>query len=173
MLFLEKMRRNIKRWHCKKFCPRRYMKGIVIVIPYDREKNRILLIKEFIHYYDRAFWKFVSGGIDKGGLSILEHAQEELAEELQMKSSRWIHYYTFQEFFRSKKVFVFFAENTQELEKQKKNPDHRLGNYILERRWLGIDELWKMIEANEIIPQESVLVALRFLREQEKKKLSV
>jgi len=160
--------RKLRKCCCKKICPRRRSKDIVIVFPYDTAQNKILLIQEYVHYYDKFIWKFVSGGIDKNGKDILQHAQEELEEELGMETKHFYEYYTFEKIFKFRKIYCYLAENPVEIILPKKNPDHRYGNYINNRKWVSLSELQEMIDGKEIIWNESVLVALQILRENKK-----
>ena len=45
--------------------PSRKDREVVIVYPFNTKTKEIFLIQEYIHLYDRKFWKFVSGGVDK------------------------------------------------------------------------------------------------------------
>jgi hypothetical protein len=81
-----------------------------------------------------------------------------------MQAERFYNYYTFEKIFKFRKIYFYVAENPIEVIYPVKNPDHRYGNYINDRKWVSYDELRTMVEKREIIWNESVLVALNLLR---------
>lgn len=159
----------LKRKCCKVICPHRRAKNIVIIFPLDIKNKKILLIEEYVHYYKRSLWKFVSGGIDKKGIDILAHAHEELEEEIGMKSDNVYEYYFFEKIFKFRKIYCYIAENPIKMKNPVENPDHKHHNFIKETKWVNYEELQKLVDNREIIWNESVLVALQILRDLEYK----
>ncbi len=157
--------KNLKRRCCKIICPRRRSKDIVIILPYDTQNNRVLLIQEYVYYYDKLIWKFVSGRIDKKGKDPQQHAQEELFEELGMKTENMRTYYTFEKIFKFRKIHVYVAENPIEVIHPIENPDHKHGNYIHDQKWVDYETLMEMVKKREIIWNESVFVALNLMKD--------
>ena len=155
------MFKKIRKKLCKTLCPKKKTLDIVIVFPINTKTKKVLLIQEYIHAYDQKIWKFASGGIDKSGKSPLEHAQEELAEELQLESEKFYHYYSFEKIFVSRETHCFVAENPTKMKKPPENPDT---DFITNTKWVTEKELWKMIDNKQIIWKETVLVALNILR---------
>ena len=154
---LKKLRKQI----CKKLCPPKISRDIVIIFPVDTAKKKVLLIQEYIHSYDQKIWKFASGNTDKSGKSLIEHATEELAEELKMEAKVFTHFYTFEKIFVSRRTHCFIAENPTIMPNPPENPDT---DFITDTRWVSQSELWAMIDTKEIFWKETVLVALNILR---------
>ena len=154
---LKKLRKKI----CKKLCPKNKSRDIVIIFPINTKTKKVLLIQEYIHLYDQKIWKFASGGMDKSGKSPLQHAKEELAEELQMEAKVFKHFYTFEKIFVSRKTHCFVAENPTIMKNPPENPDT---DFITNTKWVSESELWEMIDTKEIFWKETVLVALNILR---------
>lgn len=149
----------------QKLCnqPRQARNDIVIIFPYKNKK--ILLIKEYRKQYNLEMWKFVSGGMDKPHLNVLETAKEELAEEIKMEAKEWSLYHEFDTTFSSVNISYFVAHNPKLMADPIENPDE--DDIILDQKWVDIQELWAMVDNHELIWKESVLVALNFLRSQE------
>lgn len=161
--------KKIKKFFCKRICSRRRNKNIVIVFPVNIEQRKILLIEEYVHYYKRSIWKFVSGGIDKKDTDILTHAHEELEEELGMKSDNIYEYYFFEKIFKFREIYCYVAENPVYMKNPVENPDHKYHNFIKETKWVNYSELQQLVDDRDIIWNESVLVALQILKGLENK----
>lgn len=161
--------KSLKRKYCKIVCPRRRAKNIIIIFPLDTKNKKILLIEEYVHYYKRSVWKFVSGGIDKNDTNVITHAHEELEEELGMKSDSIYEYYFFEKIFKFRKIYCYVAENPVHMKNPVENPDHKYHNFIKETKWVNHAELQQLVDDRRIIWNESVLVALQILREIEHK----
>lgn len=137
------------------------LREIVLIFPFDKERKKLLIIEEYIHHYDRHFWKIVSGGVDKEGRSLMEHAQEELAEEVSLSSKHWLHFHSFEKIFGCRGIHCFIAEDPQLLETPIENPDMDI---ITSTRWVSEEEFHAMIDAKELIWNESTLVALQVFK---------
>ncbi|CAA6826436.1 MAG: NTP pyrophosphohydrolase [uncultured Sulfurovum sp.] len=153
---------------CDKFCkkPRQARKDIVIVLPYDAQNKKILLIKEYRKQYNKEIWKFVSGGMDKPHLNPLQTAQEELAEEIKREAKEWSLFHQFDKLFSPVNIYYYVAHNPNLMAEPIENPDEE--DIILDEKWVNLDKLWQMVDDKELIWKESVLVAINFLRAQEK-----
>lgn len=145
--------------------PRQARRDIVIVFPYNPKTKEILLIEEYRKDYDQNIWKFVSGGMDKEGKTETQVAQEELAEEMGLEAKKWSIFHEFGKVFSSVKITYFIAEDVSEMKNPPENPDD---DFIVNQKWVNLNELWRMIDAKEIIWKDSVLVAVNFLRSLEK-----
>jgi len=134
----------------------------VHLIPYREEDNKILLMKEYRVHEGGARWKFVSGWIDKEGKDALQHAKEELAEELGLEAEYW------KEIFSEKNrqatcstgIHVFLCEHIHPLEQKPDNPDT---GEVLDSKWFSLDELIQLIEEGNIKNPAPFLAALVFL----------
>lgn len=144
--------------------PRQARNDVVIIFPYHNKK--ILIIKEYRKDIDAEIWKFVSGGMDKPHLNSLQTAQEELAEEIKMQAEEWSLYYKFDRKFSSVNMFYFIANNPQLMANPIANPDE--DDIIVDQKWVDLDQLWEMIDNKEIFWKESVLVAVNFLRQEDR-----
>ncbi len=159
------MLKSIKNKLCKKFCPHKKPREVVLVFPYNTETNELFLIEEYIHHYKKSFWKFVSGGIDKTGKDILTHAHEELAEEVGMQSDNLYHFYTFEKIFGNRGIHCYIAENPVVMQQPPENPD----TDIIERGlWVNEDQFYKMLDDRELIWHESATVAIQVFRKYKK-----
>ena len=107
---------------------------VVIVYPFNTKTKEIFIIQEYIHGYDRKFWKFVSGGVDKVDKDILTHAIEELAEEVSMESKVFHHLYSSERIFGNRPMHYFIAENPVMMENPPENPDL---DYITAAKWVN------------------------------------
>lgn len=143
---------------CRKFCPKKKQREIVIVYPFNTQTNQIFLIQEYIHHYDKKFWKFVSGGIDKTGKDNLTHATEELAEEVGMESSHMYHIYSSERIFGNRGSHFYIAENPIIMEHPPENPDHDI---ITDSKWVTQDEFQIMLNNKELLWDEATMCALQ------------
>jgi 8-oxo-dGTP pyrophosphatase MutT (NUDIX family) len=146
---------------CKKICRQKPLREVVLVFPYNSERREILIINEFIHHYDRSFWKFVSGGIDKKDTDNFTHAREELAEELGMEAEKFYHLYSSEKVFGARGLHAYIAENPKKMKNPPINPDTDI---ITETRWVNEGELHRMIDTKEMLWNESSLMALQVFR---------
>ncbi len=128
--------------------PSRKEREVVIVYPFNTETKELFIIQEYIHGYDRKFWKFVSGGVDKIDKDILTHAIEELAEEVSMHSDVVCHLYSSERIFGNRPMHYFIAENPVIMENPPENPDE---DYITEAKWVNQDEFQKMLDNKELL----------------------
>jgi len=142
----------------------------VRVIPI--QNNKVLLMSEFRPHEKDYRWKLVSGWCDKEKRSPLEHAQEELAEELGMQAENW------KEFFNSilpnatlsPSTHYFLCENISELEEKVENPD--VGADINGHDWFSFDEIFHLINEGKMWPDDATMVVLWHLYNLKNKKQS-
>ena len=125
--------------------------------------NKILLINEFKTHEKKARWKLVTGWAEKTNKNLLEHAQEELAEEVGMKADLW------KEFFNADtpngtvnlNTHYFVCRNISILDHKIENPDT---GEVLGFEWFTYEDIWMMINEGLMYPEQSTLVALWYLR---------
>lgn len=134
---------------------------VVIVYPFNTLTKEIFIIQEYIHGYDRKFWKFVSGGVDKVDKNILTHAIEELAEEVSMQSDEVYHLYSSERIFGNRPMHYFIAENPILMENPPANPDE---DYITDAKWVNQTEFQKMLDNKELLWDQGTLCALQAFR---------
>ena len=121
--------------------------------------NKILLMKEFRTHEKGHRWKLVSGWCDKNGKTPLEHAKEELAEEIGMQARQW------DELFHSNvpnatvnlNTHYFICTDVSELETKIKNPD---SSAVLDYKWFTFNQIFTLIQDKKMWPGESTMVAL-------------
>ena len=160
---LEKFKKKL----CKKICKKKPLRDIVLVFPYNTKEDTLMLIEEYIHHYDRAFWKFVSGGIDKQDKDYLTHAHEELAEEMGMQTDAMYHFHSTEKVFGMRSIHCFVAENPVMMKNPPENPDTDI---ITQSKWVNRDEFQSTIDTKELIWNEGAMTALQIFRNYEKKK---
>ncbi len=137
---------------------RAYLRDSVQVIPLTNN-GKILMIKERRDLEGRSRWKFVSGFMDKPGLSAEQVAQEELMEEAGFSASRLEPYCRIED----KHSFVipityFLAYGLQA--NKKPNPD---GHDVIEEvKEVSIEELYERMLAGEFdfLHEASVIMKL-------------
>ncbi len=136
---------------------RAYLRDSVQVIPFTSD-GKILMIKERRDLEGRSRWKFVSGFMDKPGLSAEQVAQEELMEEAGFSAARMEPYCRLED----KHSFVipityFLAYGLKEDKKQ--NPD---GEVVEEIKEFSIDELYQRVLSGEFdfLHEASVIMKL-------------
>jgi 8-oxo-dGTP pyrophosphatase MutT (NUDIX family) len=148
MLESEAMLQALQAELFKKTKPSNKVREVVIVFPFNTATKEIFLIQEYIHHYDRKFWKFVSGGVDKDGKDLQTHAVEELAEEVAMQSEVVYHLYSAELVFGNRGIHYFVAENPIVLENPLENPDH---DYISDSKWVDQTEFQRMIDDKKLL----------------------
>ena len=141
--------------------PSRKDREVVIVYPFNTQTKEIFLIQEYIHGYDRKFWKFVSGGVDKIDKDIRTHAIEELAEEVAMQSTVMHHLYSAERVFGNRSIHYFIAENPVMMENPPENPDE---DYITAAKWVNQAEFQKMLDDHELLWDQGTMCALQVFR---------
>jgi 8-oxo-dGTP pyrophosphatase MutT (NUDIX family) len=134
---------------------------VVIIFPFNTETKEIFIIQEYIYGYNRKFWKFVSGGVDKLGKDIITHAIEELAEEVAMKSDSIHHLYSAERVFGNRPIHYFIAENPVTMDNPPENPDE---DYITDSKWVDQIEFQKMLDNKELIWDQGTMCALQAFR---------
>lgn len=137
------------------------VREVVIVFPFNTETKEIFLIQEYIHHYDRKFWKFVSGGVDKDDKDLLTHAIEELAEEVAMHSDTFYNLYSAELVFGARGIHYFVAENPTILEHPPENPDL---DYITDTKWVDQTEFQRMLDDKELIWDQGTMCALQVFK---------
>lgn len=141
--------------------PSRKEREVVIVYPFNTQTKEIFIIQEYIHGYDRKFWKFVSGGVDKVEKNILTHAIEELAEEVGMESLVVHHLYSSERIFGNRVMHYFIAENPTLMDSPPDNPDE---DYITDAKWVNKTEFQKMLDNNDLLWDQGTMCALQAFR---------
>lgn len=141
------------------------MREIVIVYPFNTETNELYIIQEYIHHYDRKFWKFVSGGVDKNGKDNLTHACEELAEEVGMESSDVYHLYSEEKIFGNRGSHFFVAENPQIMDNPPENPDTDI---VTDTRWVNQEQFQEMLDSKELLWDAATMCALQVFKKYSK-----
>jgi 8-oxo-dGTP pyrophosphatase MutT (NUDIX family) len=141
--------------------PSKKDREVVIIYPFNTETKEIFLIQEYIHSYDRKFWKFVSGGVDKVDKDIMTHAIEELAEEVSMESEVVSHLYSSERVFGNRPMHYFIAENPVLMENPPENPDE---DYITDAKWVDIEAFQKMLDDRELQWDQGTMCALQVFR---------
>lgn len=141
--------------------PSRKEREVVIVYPFNTVTKEIFIIQEYIHGYDRKFWKFVSGGVDKVDKDILTHAIEELAEEVAMESNVFCHLYSSERIFGNRPMHYFIAENPVIMEDAPENPDE---DYITNAKWVNQTEFQTMLDNKELLWDQASICALQTFR---------
>lgn len=119
---------------------RAYLRPSVQVIAFTKD-NKILMIKEKRPIEGRSRWKFVSGFLDKPGLSAEQVAQEELMEEAGFSAGKIVEYH----YLEDKHSFIipityYLAYDLKE--DKKHNPD---GDVIEEVKAFSIEELYRRV----------------------------
>ncbi|KEO73257.1 NUDIX domain-containing protein [Anditalea andensis] len=145
--------------------PNRNEREVVIVYPFNTETNEMYVIQEYIHSYDRKFWKFVSGGVDKVDKNILTHAIEELAEEVAMESDVFFHLYSSEKVFGNRPMHYFIAEDPVVMENPPVNPDD---DYITDAKWVDEEAFQKMLDNKELLWDQGTMCALQAFRKYRK-----
>ncbi len=130
---------------------------------YPIQEGKLLLIKEFRTHEGKARWKIVSGWIDKEGKSTLEIAQEELAEETGLQAEHWDEFYVYDTMGAtvSTRIPCYIATGISELPEKIENPDN---DEILEMRWVNLDELYGLIDAQEMFWDDETIACIQALR---------
>lgn len=145
----------------KKKNPPKKVREIVIVYPFNTETKEIFLIQEYIHHYDRTFWKFVSGGVDKEAKDYKTHAIEELAEEVGMESPVFYHLYSSERVFGNRGSHYYVAENPLVMEHPPENPDL---DYITDTKWVDQKAFQKMLDDKALLWDQGTMCALQVFR---------
>lgn len=145
---------------------RAYLLPSVQVIPITSD-NKILLIKERREVEGRSRWKFVSGFMDKPGLSAKQVAQEELMEEAGFSAGKMEKYY----YLEDKHTFIipityFLAYDLKE--NKVPNPD---GDVIEDVKSFSIEELYKRVLDGEFDFLHEASVIMKLYRDRKKLKL--
>lgn len=141
----------------------------VHIIPY-RDNGKILLMHESRPHETNPRWKLVSGWIDKEHKTALEHAIEELAEEVGHTAETWIQLPKMDDanFTVSFQADFFACRGLQKIEQPPENPDN--GCEVLGYDWFSFDQIFDMLNDGKILKDNAILVALSYIREQEKNK---
>jgi len=136
---------------------RAYLLPSVQVIPFTKE-GKILMIKEKRLIEGRSRWKFVSGFMDKPGLTAEQVAQEELMEEAGFMAGKMKKYYYLNDLHTFVLPITYFLAYDLK-PKKKPNPD---GEVIEEVKAFSIEELFQRVLAGEFdfLHEASVIMKL-------------
>ena len=126
--------------------------------------GKVLMIKEHRREEGRSRWKFVSGFVDKPGLSEEQIAQEELMEEAGFVAGKLVKYHEHS----PKHTFIvpitfFLAYDLKE--KKKPNPD---GDVVEEIKYFSIEELHQRVLDGEFDFLHEASVILKLHRDRKK-----
>ena len=146
----------LKKRICRCLCPKKPLREVVLIFPYNTETDELFIIQEYIHHYKKSFWKFVSGGVDKAGKDLFTHAQEELAEEVSMESDNLYHFYSFEKIFGNRGIHCYIAENPKLMKKPIDNPDLDI---IEKGTWITEAMFQEMVNDHKLIWNEWAMVA--------------
>ncbi len=144
-------------------CERAYLIPSVQVIPFTKD-GKILMIKEKRPIEGRSRWKFVSGFMDKPGLTAEQIAQEELMEEAGFMAGKLVKYH----YLEDPHTFVipityFLAYDLKP--KKKNNPD---GEVIEEVKEFSIEELYERVLKGEFDFLHEASVIMKLYRDRTK-----
>lgn len=142
----------------------------VHVIPI--QDNKILFMNESRIHENGSRWKLVSGWCDKVDLSPLDHAKEELAEELGMQADNWEMIYDTNApgATLNPHTYYFTCSNVTHIQEHIHNPDH--GCEVLGHKWFGFQEILDAVAGGVMWMDDSALAALVVLHNQQKNKAS-
>ena len=138
----------------------------VQVIPY--KDGKIMLMHESRTHETESRWKLVSGWLDKPEKSALEHAQEELAEEVGYISKSWtqIHHNDDTNFTVSFQTAFFVCTDLEKIDQPPVNPD--IGCTVLGYDWYSFEEIFELLATGKALRDNTMLVALSYLYEKRK-----
>ena len=136
----------------------------VKVIPCD-DDGKVLLIREKKLNERAPRWKLISGWMDKAGKDALAVAQEELAEEAGMAAEEWQEYLHWDKtgFTIEQEQWFFICRGLSRLEDPPENPDQ---GTISEMMWVGMDELFGLVDNRDMLWDSDTMVVIQILREQ-------
>lgn len=155
----------LKKKICNRLCPKKKPREIVLVFPFNIKTKKLLIVEEYIHHYKKSYWKFVSGGIDKGGKDLLTHATEELAEELGMESDNIYHIYSAPKIFGNRGTHFYVAEDPMEMNNPPENPDT---DEIINQKWVSESEFQTMLDSRDLLWDEGTMVASQVFQKYKK-----
>ena len=141
----------------------------VQVIPY-RDDGKILLMHESRLHETTSRWKLVAGWIDKDGTTPLQHAIDELAEEVGYTATSWTHLLKMDDtnFTVSYQTDFFVCTDLVKIPNPPNNPDE--GCQVFGCEWFSFDEIFDLMTEGRILKDNTILVALCYIREQLKNK---
>lgn len=147
---------------------RAYLRPSVQVVAFTKE-GKVLMIKEKRPIEGRSRWKFVSGFMDKPGLSAEQVAQEELMEEAGFAAGKLVKYH----YLEDKHSFIipityYLAYDLAESKKQ--NPD---GDVIEEIKAFPIEELYQRVLNGEFDFLHEASVIMKLYRDLKEGKLTL
>jgi ADP-ribose pyrophosphatase len=136
-----------------------HLPPFAIIIPYNKNSNKYLMIKQYRPSWRRVSLEFPAGGFDKSDGTLMETAKRELQEETGFKPLNMREIGIFKHSSRSTRDFgIFFTDSMIE---DKKNLDE--GEFIEEMLWLTKDQIETAIINQEIIDGSHLLGWYRFL----------
>lgn len=132
----------------------------VHVLPIREDK--ILLMNEYRTHEKNSRWKLVTGWAEKPGVSLVQHAKEELAEEVGMQAKHW------EEFFDASvpnatinlNTHFFVCKEISNLQDKVENPD---GGEVLGYDWFTYEQIFEMLNKGRMWPGGSTMIALWYL----------
>ena len=136
---------------------RAYLLPSVQVIPFTKE-GKVLLIKENREIEGKSRWKFVSGFMDKPGLTEEQTAQEELMEEAGYVAGTLKKYFCLEDRHTFVIPITYFLAYDLKVQK-KPNPD---GEVVEEVKAFSIEELYTRVIKGEFdfLHEASIIMML-------------
>ena len=136
---------------------RAYLRPSVQVIPFTKE-GKVLMIKERRELEGLSRWKFVSGFMDKDGLTEEQVAQEELMEEAGFFAGKLVRYHHIEDKHSFVIPITYFLAYDLKVQK-KPNPD---GEVVEEVKAFSIEELYQRVLDGEFdfLHEASVIMKL-------------
>ena len=124
--------------------------------------NKILLMNEYRTHEKSSRWKLITGWCEKENKSILQHAQEELAEEVGMQAEYWEEYFNASVPNATVNVNTryFLCKDISILGQKIENPD---SGEVLEYGWFSCDEIFELINQKKMYPGQSTMMAILYL----------
>jgi len=132
--------------------------------------NKILFMNEFRRHEKGSRWKLVSGWCDKDGVSPVDHAKEELAEEVNMQADHWeeLFYANVPNATVNLNTHYFLCTDISDLEINVPNPD--IGSEVLEYDWFDYDQIFELLNEQKMWPGASTMIAVWYLYNLQNKK---
>ncbi|MHA1990974.1 MAG: NUDIX hydrolase [Candidatus Hodarchaeales archaeon] len=143
-----------------------HLPPFAIIIPYNKNLNQYLMIRQYRPSWRRVSLEFPAGGFDKSDGTLIETAKRELQEETGFKPLNMREIGIFKHSSRSTRDFGIFY--TDSMIEDEKNLDD--GEFIEEMLWLTKDQIETAIDKQEIIDGSHLLGWYSFLSKKSNEK---
>lgn len=140
-----------------------HLPSFAIIIPYNKNLKKFLLIKQYRPSWRRISLEFPAGVVDPGE-NLIETAYRELEEETGFKALTMNEIGTFPTSARTTQTFSIFY--TDSMIETKKNLDE--GEFIEDQLWLTAEEIETAIDQKEMIGVSHIASWYRFQAKQKK-----